>query len=123
MTSHSRAIRSQSQKIMIFVKFGPLVFLNCERTCGLTDDPASIYDRKMDARPFDTFHDILRCLSLVKSLFKGRNAPILRKWEPTHMRLPGCILPKFILVYYLYRFGNLLILTPKDTKCPQIGVG
>ena len=28
----------------------------------------------MDAQPFDTFHDILRCLSLVQSLLKDRNA-------------------------------------------------
>ena len=29
----------------------------------------------MDARPFDTIHDILPCLSLTQSLLKGRNAP------------------------------------------------
>ena len=28
-----------------------------------------------DARPFDTIHDILQCLSLVQSFLKGRNAP------------------------------------------------
>ena len=32
-----------------------------------------MYDRKTAARPFDTFHDILRSLSLVKSLLKGSN--------------------------------------------------
>ena len=64
-------------------------FLNCESTCDLTDVPASIYDRKMDARPFDTIRDILRCLSLVQSLLKGRNAPIWRMRAPTHMRLSG----------------------------------
>ena len=32
----------------------------------------------MDARPFDTIHDVLWCLSLVQSLFKDRNAPIRR---------------------------------------------
>ena len=60
------------------MKFGPLIFLNCESTCDLTDVPASIYDRKMDFRPFDTTHNILRCLSFVSSLFKDRNAPIWR---------------------------------------------
>ena len=40
------------------MKFGLLIFLNCESTCDLTDVQASIYDRKMDARPFDTIHDI-----------------------------------------------------------------
>ena len=61
--------------------------MNCESMRDLTDVPASIYDRKMDARPFDTIHDIL--LSLVESLLKGRNASIWRKREPTHMRLSG----------------------------------
>ena len=66
-----------------------MLFLNCERTCGLTDVPASIYDRKTAARPFDTNHNILRCLSLAQSLLKGRNAPIWRMRAPTHMRLSG----------------------------------
>ena len=70
MTSQCRAICSQSTKIVKFVKFGPLIFLNCESTCDLTDVAASIYDRKMDARPFDTTNDILRCLSYVQSLSK-----------------------------------------------------
>ena len=64
MSSHSRAIRSKSQKKI--VKFGPMTFLNCENTCHLTDIAASIYGRKMDARPFDTIQDILRRLSLVQ---------------------------------------------------------
>ena len=66
-----------------------MLFLNCERTYGLTEVPASIYDRKPDARCFDTIHNILRCLSPAQSLLKGRNAPIWRQREPTHMRLPG----------------------------------
>ena len=66
-----------------------LIFLNCESTCDLADVPASIYDRKTAARPFDTIHDILRCLSLAQSLLKGRNAPIWRKRAPTHMTLSG----------------------------------
>ena len=64
------------KKIVNFVKFGPLIFLNRKITCNSTDVPASIYDRKMDGRPFDTINDILRCLSLVQSLLKSRNAPI-----------------------------------------------
>ena len=44
-------------------------FLNCESTCDSTNVQASIYDRKMDARPFDTTHDIL-CLGFVQPLFK-----------------------------------------------------
>ena len=76
-----------------FVKIMALIFLNCESKFDLTDVPSSIYDRKMDARPFDTIHDILRCLSLAQSLHKGRNAPIWRignrgvkrrQWEGTH---------------------------------------
>ena len=43
----------------------------------------------MDARPFETIKDILRCLNLVQSLYKGRNAPIWRKREPTYMKLSG----------------------------------
>ena len=39
----------------------------------------------MDARPFDTIHDILECLSLIQSLLEGQNASIWRKREPTHM--------------------------------------
>ena len=49
-----------------------------ECPCDSTDIPASIYDRTIDARPFDTPNDILRCLSFVQSLFKDRNAPIWR---------------------------------------------
>ena len=89
MTSHSRAIRSQSQKIVKFVKVGPLIFLNYESTCDLTDVPALNYDRKMDARPFETIQDFLRCLSPVKSLLEDRNASIWRKREPTHLKLSG----------------------------------
>ena len=87
MTSLSRAIRFQSQEIVEFVIFGPMIFLNCARACILTDVPASNYATKTDGRPFDTIHDILRCLSRVQSLLKGRNAPIWRKREHTHMRL------------------------------------
>ena len=76
MTSQSRAMRSQSRKIVKFVKIMALIFLNCDSKFDLTD--ASKYDRKMDARPFDTIHDILRCLSVAQSLLKGRNAPISR---------------------------------------------
>ena len=44
----------------------------CEiEKCVLTNDSASINDRKTDARPFYTIHDILRCLSLVQLLRKA----------------------------------------------------
>ena len=36
---------------------------------------ASMYDIKTAAQPFDTIHDILRSLSLLQSLLKGRNSP------------------------------------------------
>ena len=78
LTSQSCVIRSQGRKIVKFMKFGTLISLNCERMWYLTDVPASHYDRKTDARPFDTIHDILRCLCLIQSLLKGRNAPIWR---------------------------------------------
>ena len=55
-----------------------LIFLNCESSCDLTNVRASIYERKIDARPFDTTHDVLRCLSFVQSLFKDRNERIWR---------------------------------------------
>ena len=69
---------AQKRKKLKFVKIMALIFLNCESTCDLLDVPASIYDRKMDARPFDTINDILRGLSLAQSLLKRRNAPIWR---------------------------------------------
>ena len=72
MASQSRAIPSQSRKIVKFLKIMALFFLNCESEFDLTDAPSSIYDRKMDARFFDTIHDTLRCLSLAQSLLKGR---------------------------------------------------
>ena len=50
---------------------------------------ASIYDRNNAARPFGTIHNILRSLSLVESILKGRIAPIWCQREPTHMRLSG----------------------------------
>ena len=43
----------------------------------------------MDARPFDTIHDILRWLSLVLYVLEDRNAPIWRKREATHMLPEG----------------------------------
>ena len=89
MTSQSRVIRSQNQKNHEICGIRTFDFLRSESKCDFTDVSAQIYDRKMDARPFDAIHDIVRCLSIVKSLLKGRNAPIWRKWEPTHMRLSG----------------------------------
>ena len=62
MTSQSRAIRSQSRKIVNFVKIMAQTFFNCESTCASTDVPASMYDRKTDARQFGTINDILRSL-------------------------------------------------------------
>ena len=53
-------------------------FFNCERTCDLTDVTASSYDRKTDARPFDTIHNILQCVNLVQSILRDRNVPIWR---------------------------------------------
>ena len=76
MTSHSCAICSKSQKIVKVKKIMAQFFLNFESTCDLTDVQASMYERKTAARPFDTIHDILRSLSLVQSLLKGRNMPI-----------------------------------------------
>ena len=52
-------------------------------------DRCSLYHRNYAARPFDTIHDILRSLSLVQYLPKGRNAPIWRQRMPTHMILSG----------------------------------
>ena len=66
-------------------KFRAFDFLNCESTFDLTDVPALIYDRLKGARPFDTIHEILRCLSLVQTPPRGRNAPI---WD-CHVRLSG----------------------------------
>ena len=82
MTSQCHAIRSQSRKIVKFVKIMVQTFLKCERTCDLSDVPATMYDRKTTARPFDTIHGILRSLSLTRSRLKGWNAPIcrIRNW-------------------------------------------
>ena len=75
------------KKCEIYENHGTILF-NSESTCNWRDFLASIFDRKMDARPFDTIHDI-RCLSLAQSLLKRRNTSIWRKREPTHMRLSG----------------------------------
>ena len=64
-------------------------FLDSESTWDSTDVQAPIYDRKTAAKPFYTTHEIIRSLSLVQSLHKGRNAPLWRKREPTHVRLSG----------------------------------
>ena len=66
MTSQSRAIRRQSRKIVKSEKIMAQTFFNYEGTCDSTDVPASIYDRKTAARPFDTINDILRSLSLAQ---------------------------------------------------------
>ena len=46
ITFQSHAIRSRSRKIAKFVIFIPLISLNCESSRVLTNNPASIYDRK-----------------------------------------------------------------------------
>ena len=33
-------------------------YLNSEGSCDLTDAPASVYDKKIAALPFDTIHDL-----------------------------------------------------------------
>ena len=45
-----------------------LIFSNCESTCGLTEVPALMYDRKI-ARPFDTaFYDVsVLCYRFLKA--------------------------------------------------------
>ena len=78
MTSQCRTIRSQSRKFVKFVKILAQTFLNCESTCDSTDVSASKYDRKPAAQPFNTIHDIIRSLSLMQSLLKGRNELIWR---------------------------------------------
>ena len=108
LTTQSRKICSQFKKIIKFVKFGPLIFSNCERTSDLTNVPASIYDRKVDTRPFDTIKFIVRCLSLVQSLLKGRNTPIWRKRKSTHMRPSGTD-----RLRYFWFFGNSIWLLPR----------
>ena len=55
----------------------------------LTDARGFIYYKETAARLFDTIQDILQPLSLAQSDLKGRNAPIWRQREPTHMRLSG----------------------------------
>ena len=58
MTSQSRAIRSQSRKIVKLVKIS--FFLNDKSTCNLTDVSAPIYDRKKPPdllRLSTAFHD------------------------------------------------------------------
>ena len=87
MTSNSRAMSSQSQKIVKLKKIMAQTSLDFESTCYLTDVQCMIGKTRPDL--FDTIHDILRSLSLVQSLPKGRNALIWRQREPTHMRLPG----------------------------------
>ena len=82
--SHNPLSKTKNREICEIRTF---YFFNCESTCNLTDVQASIYDRKMDARPFDSILDILRCLSPVQSILEDQNAPIWRKREPTHMRL------------------------------------
>ena len=71
MTFRSRAIYSQSRKIVKFVSLMPLFFSNCESKSDLTDVSASVYDRETDAQRFDFIHDILRSLSLAQSRLRG----------------------------------------------------
>ena len=64
-------------------------FFNCESSCDLPDNPSPIYDRKTASRRFDTTHIIIRSLSLLQSLLKGRNAQIWRQREPTFWEQAG----------------------------------
>ena len=53
---------------------------------------------EMVARNFGTNHDFLRCLSLVQSLCKGRNA----HWEPRGLMTGNSQLPFYQNVHYLF---------------------
>ena len=44
---------------------------NCGSTCDLIDVTASIYDRKMTTRRFDTIQDFLLFLGLAQYLLEG----------------------------------------------------
>ena len=104
-------------------------------------DRCSMYDWKNAARPFDTIHDILRSLSLVQSLPKGRNALIWRQRMPTHMILSGTdrlrhfwyieiedwklrLIPDFALNWKLSRSKTLPWenYCKKTLKCATIGM-
>ena len=74
---------------MKFEKIMAQTYFNCESMCDSTKVPASMYDKKTAAGPFDTIHDVLRYFSLVQSLLKGRNAPIWRQRVPTQLDLSG----------------------------------
>ena len=80
------ALKAENRKICDILSID---FFELERTGYLADVSVSNYDTKTDARPFDTINDILRCLSLVQSLLKGRNPPIWCWRAPTPMRLSG----------------------------------
>ena len=75
MTFLSRNPLSKSENRKICDIWANGFFIVRER---MTNVLASNYDRKTDARPFETIQDILRCLSLVQSLLKGGNAQIWR---------------------------------------------
>ena len=63
-------------------------FFNYESTCDLTDVPASIYERKTAARPFDTIHALLRSLSLSQSLLNDlRDTAIRKKYDQISVQL------------------------------------
>ena len=60
MTSLSRAIRSQSQEIVEFVIFGPMIFLNCARACDLMFQLQIIIEKRTAdlLTPSTTFYDV-----------------------------------------------------------------
>ena len=58
-----------------------LIFSNCESTYIVIEVPASNYDIKTAARPFDTIHDNLWCLSLLQSLLEGARNQIWFSWN------------------------------------------
>ena len=84
MISQSCAIRSQSRKNVKFVKIMAQTFLNSESSCDLTDAPASMYDRKTAAGPFDTIHDILQFGAISSQRPKCAN---LAHREPSNLRV------------------------------------
>ena len=77
---HRFAINSQSKNREI-CDIRTFDSSNCESTFDTMAVSAKISERKIDARRFDSIHDILRSISLTQSLLKGRNTPIWRQQE------------------------------------------
>ena len=89
-------------------KYWHKLFLKCESSCGLMVVSVSMYDRKTEARPFDSIHDKLR-------LFEKISLTI--KFSARFLKSIGAVSSLYPCVSFLSLFSQVLALVLQIIWC------